>query len=107
MDKKIILDIIQSLGNDCKLIAVSKTKPVDMIKEAYTNEKELRLHGELLALNQNISDTLDYLESTTTEDQPSNDDLSLDKNSTLVDKLGYYKDSVSRFISANFKNHVK
>ena len=35
MDKKIILDIIQSLGNNCKLIAVSKTKPVEMIKEVY------------------------------------------------------------------------
>ena len=34
MDKKIILDIIDSL-HDCKLIAVSKTKPVEMIKEVY------------------------------------------------------------------------
>ena len=35
MNKKNILDIIDSLGNDCKLIAVSKTKPVEMIQEVY------------------------------------------------------------------------
>ncbi len=35
MNKKIILDILNSLNGDCHLIAVSKTKPIEMIKEVY------------------------------------------------------------------------
>lgn len=35
MDKNNIYKILESLGDDCQLIAVSKTKPVEMIQEVY------------------------------------------------------------------------
>ncbi len=35
MDKNNIFKILKSLGDDCQLIAVSKTKPVEMIQEVY------------------------------------------------------------------------
>ncbi len=81
---------------------------VDMVKEAYTNEKELRLLGELKVLEKNIYDTKEYLETkieskqdTTLEDQSEYD---LNQINYELEKYRY---KVSSFIKSNFSSKIK
>ncbi len=83
-------------------------KTADLVKEAYTNEKELRLLGELKALERNIYDTKNYLEERrSTKQSIEIDSKTQDELNQINYELEDYQYKISTFIEANFPSQIK